>query len=190
MATVEIEEGQLRLLQAGYATLDKLYSHPEHGMDVKKILKKLDPNARIPEIDAAAPHVARMEKLENELTELKGNLTKGYEDYQRGQDWAKAREEFRLTDEGLTAAQKIAEDQKLTPRAAAALAVHEAPRPVEPSGFSPQGWDLFGTAGGTADEQADMKALLEDPDQWFDRTAGKMFSDAKRAGRLPVGFAA
>jgi hypothetical protein len=190
MATIEVEEAQLALLQRAYGVLDKLYSHPEHGMDVKKILKKLDPTARIPEIDAAAPHVAKIEALEKKLNDLEGNLTKGYEDYQRGQDWTKAREEFGLTDEGLTAAQKIAEEQKLTPRAAAALAVHDAPKPIEPSGFSPNGWDLFGIAGGTADEQADMKALLEDPDGWFDRTAAKHFSDAKRAGRLPVGFAA
>lgn len=185
----EIDDGQLALLQRAYTVLDRLYTDPEHGMEVKKILKKIDPKARIPEIDAAAPHVAQIAALEKKLNDLEGNLTKGYEDYQRGQDWTKAREEFGLTDEGLASAQKIAEEQKLTPRAAAALAVHDAPRPVEPSGFSPQGWDLFHNSG-TADEQADMKALLDDPDAWFDRTAAKHFSDAKRAGRLPVGFAA
>lgn len=190
MATVEIEEDQLKLLQLARSNLAALWDHPEVGMEAKKLFKKINPKFPIPEIDAAAPHVAEIDKLRKDLDDLKGNLTKGYEDYQRGNDWAKAKDEFQLTDEGLANAQKIAEEHKLTPRAAAALSVHDAPKPVEPSGFSPAGWDLFGTGSGTAEEQADMKALLEDPDQWFDRTAGKMFNDAKRAGRLPVGFAA
>ena len=187
--TVEIEKSQLALLQGAWKRLDQMLGHPEHGTAAKKLLKKIDPTIKIPDLDAAEPVIAEVEKLRGELTELKTSLTAGYEDYQRNQDWGKAKEEFGLTDEGLAAAKKIAEEQKVPPRAAAALAVHDAPKPVEPSGFSPANWDLFRNSG-TADEQADMKALLDDPDAWFDRTAGKMFSDAKRAGRLPVGFAA
>lgn len=189
MATTEIEESQLALLTAAYNRLSQLYSHPEYGMEVKKIIKKIDPKTNIPEIDAAAPHVARIEGLEKKIDDLVSNLAKGSDDFHRTNDWRAARDEFELTDEGLKAAQKIAEDQKLTPRAAAALARHDAPKPVEPSGFSPNGWDLFRNTGSEAD-QADFKNLVDDPDAWFDRTAARMFSDAKRAGRLPVSFAA
>ena len=189
MATVEVEEAQLQLLTAAYNRLSQLYSHPEHGMEVKRIIKKIDPKTNIPEIDAAAPHVARIDGLEKQLKELTDNLSKGSDDFHRARDWQAAREEFELTDEGMKAAQKIAEDQKLTPRAAAALARHDAPKPVEPSGFSPHGWDLFRNTGSEG-EQADFKNLVDDPDSWFDRTAAKMLSDAKRAGRLPVSFAA
>src|SRR6266404_5948027 len=105
MATVEIEEAQLALLRNAYGLFNDLLSDADEGLNIKKVIKKIRPKMAIPEIDAAAPHVKEIDKLRTELTELKTSLTAGYEDYQRKNDWGKAREEFGLTDEGLTAAQ-------------------------------------------------------------------------------------
>ena len=179
MATVEIEESQLDLLRRSYNLFNAMWTHPEVGMKAKKLLKEMDPKVAIPEIDAAAPHVAKIEALEKKISDLETGLTTGYQQHMLEKDWSAARTEFELTDDGLAAARKIAEEQKLTPRAAAAITVHDTPKPAQPSGFTPSGWNLFGP-GPSEGEQADMKALLDDPDGWFDRTAAKVLSEERR----------
>jgi hypothetical protein len=101
------------------------------------------------------------------------------------------RQEFNLTDEGMARVHKKIQEAHekdgyvLSPRAAAALIVHDTPpKPLEPTGYS-GGWDMF--AGDTEAEKANLKSLIDDPDAWLHREVDKIHREFVGQNRLPIG---
>lgn len=172
----EIDDAQLQTLQAAYTLLNGLYSSPKHGNTFKRLIKEAHPNASIPEIDAAAPYVERLESFE-----------KKFDDYLTKQEERKQDDEFNtairrlresgFTDDGIEAVKKLMVERKIPdPEAAAALFEKQNPAPVEPSTVTPPTWDLSEPAG---DEES-AKLLMEDEDAWGDREAARVLQELKQ----------
>lgn len=188
MAKVEIEESDLKTLANARKLVDDLYNDGKLGMKFKKLLKEKDPSFNIPEIDAAAPHVERLDKMEQTITDLRQQLTNERQDSDLSRSFAAVRREFNLTEEGMDLVKKtMLERKNPDARAVAALLLHEQPpAPVTPNGI--------GTRVGffdhsTEDEKNELQQIVSDPDGWFDRTAAKVIAEERnRARGLPVGM--
>lgn len=187
---VEIEEAQLQALQNAYGLLNKLYGDPKHGMAFKKLLKDHNPNLSIPEIDAAAPHVARLDEIEKttkaELDETKKQLAEFIRKQQEEREEADLESRLRqvktdndLTDEGLEKVKKLMVERKIAdPEAAAALLLRKEPAaPLPPSGFVPRRWN-FGVA---EKDDASAQHLLADPEGWMEEEAARIWSESQAA---------
>lgn len=162
---------------------DSLYEDPELGLSFKELIKKKFPKARIPEIDAAAPHVKRIDELAKSIGEIKELFTSSKKSWDTDREAEKVKGEFSFTDEGMDRVRKRAEDDKIPLRAAAALLIHETPEPVKPSGLS-TGWKMFSPSGDKAADE-DLQRLIKDPDGWMEDMIEKTWNPGQR--RLPVG---
>jgi hypothetical protein len=184
MATVEVEEDQLKLMAQARNLLGRLYGDPKLGTQFKQLLKAHNPNLSIPEIDAARPHVERLDKIEKTTSDAIGALSKKFDDYldkQRERDedadlhgkLGRVRSDFSLTDEGMEKLKKLMVDRNIAdPEAAAALMTRQTPpAPAAPSGFRPDRWNL------TRNTDDSSKHLLDDPEGWMEDEATRVWQE-------------
>lgn len=183
----QIEDATLQAYENLRKLHDALYTDPEIGAQFKGLIKQKFPKVSIPEIDAAAPAMTAVKGLEKKLDDVLGLFKKASTDWKSEKDAASVRSEFSFTDEGMDRVRKRATDDNIPLRAAAALINHETPEPVTPTGLTGTGrWDLFG-ASGDKEKDADLKALVDDPDAWLERQVPKILGEHRNAARLPVG---
>lgn len=188
MAKREIEEADFEVLTRLKGMLDTLYTDPEVGMEMKRLIKRKFPKAAIPEIDVAAPYEKRLEGIEKAIDDIKGLFGSARKSWDDDKAAVAVKDEFGFTGDGMDRVRKIAEEQKLPLRAAAALMVHDQPpAPVAPTGLNGSGrWDLFGPSGDKAADD-DLQSLIKDPDGWLDRAIPKVLAEVKTGRKLPVG---
>jgi len=186
---IVIDKNTAATYQALQQLHDSLYRDPTHGMEFKKLLKKFNPKFSIPEIDAAAPHVESLEALRKELKELKEGLGNEKLESRFDREMKAAAEEFSFTSEGVEKMRKLIKETNekdgyvLSPRAAAAMIAHDTPKPIAPTGFASNRWDMF--ASDDKAEQDDINSLIKDPDAWLDRQIPKILNE-ERAKTQPV----
>lgn len=79
MPLIEVEEGDYAMAAAAKAVLDRLGANPKTRRRLLEVVKEFNPDAAIPELDAAAPleaKIGEMEKaLESKLSALENKLS-------------------------------------------------------------------------------------------------------------------
>ncbi len=163
---------------------DALYTDPELGLSFKEMIKKKFPKVSIPEIDAAAPAMKRIDGIEKAVNEIRDLFKTAKSSWDADKQAEQVKSEFSFTDEGMDRVRKRSEEDKIPLRAAAALLVHETPEPVQPSGISGGRWDLFAPSG-EKDADADLQVLMKDPERWMESVIEKTWNPGRKP--LPVG---
>jgi len=145
MPMVEVDEQQLVALQGTAKTVQAMLNHPKARALLRQAEKEYNPNAVIPEIDAAAPVLAEVKKL-NERLEANEKAQRERDEKAADQaakdrlakQWEKGRADLKsegYTEEGISAIEKLMETEGIANHKAAA-AYHDRlnppPPPVEP----------------------------------------------------------
>lgn len=189
---VQITKADLATLQKSFTLLNKLWDDPEHGGDLKRAAKKVDPSLRIPEIDVAepllAPIRAEMEAFKTQMSEKDAAIAamKQERDDEKALDKLRgtlsdAQKKYRLTDDGMAEVKKIMVERNIAdPMAAAAFVVSEIEpaKPVTGTNFGPSDLNVFGIDGKSAEE--DVKALHENPMKWMDKAVPEILAEFDR----------
>jgi hypothetical protein len=172
VALVEIDETQLGAYQKVTEELNRLLNNPKTRRMVLQAKKTLDPDALIPELDAAEPLRAEQDAISQKLDALQKRLEEAEEkrvERERLQElssvWEKGRSKLRTngyTDEGLQEVEKFMEEKGIADHEVAAAAFERLHPPVEPvRSTGGNRFDLFNADDRTSDH---MKALLNNPD--------------------------
>ena len=148
MATVEVDEEQLRQLTGLQRTVQAIWANPKARKLVQQAQKTVDPNAKTPDLDAEAQILGPVEEIRKEFKDFIAK-TQAEKDEDRKnaelsrirqvQDlgFAKLKGEMKYTDDGLAAVKKLMEDKAiLDPLDAAAIFERDHPpqTPVTPGG--------------------------------------------------------
>jgi cytochrome P450 len=167
MARVEIEEADLKANQTLANTIQAMLRHPEARKRVLEAQKIIQPNAVIPEIDAAKPVTDAIEAMRKEMAEERAARQKEKEEEltaRRVNDfkssWERAKDTVRglytdLNEDGISAIEKMAEERGIADfEAAAALWRRDHP-PATPQAPGGSGWAFF------EDPQDNVKEFME-----------------------------
>ena len=172
MALVEIDEAQLGAYQKVTDELNRLLNNPKTRRMVLQAKKTLDPDALIPELDAAEPIRAEQDALSQKLDALQKRLDEAEEKRAERErlseltaTWEKGRGKLRAngyTDEGLSEVEKFMEEKGIADHEVAAAAFERLHPPVEPvRSTGGNRFDLFSVEDRSSDQ---MKSLLANPD--------------------------
>lgn len=178
---VEIPKAQYDEMMRGVGFLNKLWNDPEHGMAAKRLAKKLNPDARIAELDIVEPTV---KAFDDKLGGLAGTLeavTKRLDDRdQRDKEHTEetkllgeihdAVKKYGLTDDGRDKmVARMKEKGSMDAEAAASWVRDQLPKaePVGHSGLLPSSMNLFGA--GSVSDDASTQLLHQDPIKWQDQ---------------------
>lgn len=189
--TVTIPKSAYDTLTAIKSLMDKAWDSKETGSPLRKLLKQIDPNLKVPEDIAdsvIAPVNARAEAAEKAAKETSERLdkflaeTKDKDDTATlRKDLAAAQKKFGLDDEGLTKVmQRMKDKNNPDVESAAAWVASSAPKPqpISDHGITSLSADLFGTT--KADDQYKELQTGGDPFKpggWFDREANKILNE-------------
>ena len=203
MPLVEVDEAEVQKLKAERdqavahkLLLDKLGSSPKTRRQILSLIKELDPNVQIPELDATKPLEDKIAALEKLVRERGDKEAKESEEQQKRTAAAKAEKHFEdgkkllkkagFTDEGIGNVEKFMADRGLVDyEAALALWEKDHPRdePVMPANFgrdlglfSPpkdNPWaDAVKLPKGRGQDMALRKAQNDEINAWFRETRG------------------
>jgi hypothetical protein len=175
MPTIEVDENEYAGMRNVTAAISKMLAHPEARRLVQQAQKTISPNTVIPEIDAAAPVLARIEALQKELDDERKarseKETKAEED-KRLNDlrsrWDKGRQEAAqagYTKDGLEALEKFMEERGIADHDIAIPAFEKINPPAVPIQSSPNRFDIFNPA--TRENDSALKMLFEGNDEGF-----------------------
>jgi hypothetical protein len=172
MALVEIEESQLGAYQKVTEELNRLLNNPKTRRMVLQAKKTLDPDAMIPELDAAEPLRQEQSALAEKIDQMQKRLEEAEEKRaererltELSKTWESGRNKLRAsgyTDEGLANVEKFMEEKGVADHEVAAAAFERLHPPVEPvRSVGGNRFDLFSADDRSSDH---MKALLGNPD--------------------------
>lgn len=167
---VQVDPARLKQLEGFEAVLNKIGNDKDARALFLQARKKIDPNAVIPEIDAAAPVNAAIETISKKIdTFLEGQAKAEAARKEReavdsfNSNWESTKRAVQdregYFDETIKEIEKLAQERQL-PDFEAAAALWDKNHPPQtlatPSGFGP--WGMFGNAG-SADTEAHQKAM-------------------------------
>lgn len=188
MPLIEVDESEFQNSSAAKQLLDKFASNPKLRPKLLGLIKELNPDAAIPEIDTAAPLRAELDAIKQEFTGTVGELKQMLESSSRKREIEDTinseRRKLRKAgwdDEGIQKVEKIMEERGLVDyEAAAALAEKQMPKPVavEPGDILDQGWNI----AEPTENDTDHQLLLKNPRQ-FQMQEVRKFLAEKRASR-------
>lgn len=190
MALREVDEAEYAALQGVHGVVAKMMANKASRELVLKARKVIDPNASIPEIDAAEP-------VKGELTEIRG-LVQSLNDRldkdatQRAEADQIARFQNKWADQeadlrrggwrpaGIKAVREFAEEHGITDLSIAADAWQVRNPDPAPSTTSNGAWDMFSGSSDKADTYVDdlMKAGGDDPRR-VDREIADILRDVR-----------
>lgn len=189
MAMREVSEEEYTVLTRAKNLLDRVWNDPEDGLNFKKKVKNLIPNAIIPEVEAANQTALekRFAKEAEERAAIAGRLDKWEsarkdekEEGELSKTLNKVKSDFRFTDEGMDlVVSRMKEKNNPDAEAAAAwvLAQDKKNAPISKSNYSPASMNLFGAGK----EDAMWADLNKDPVAFFDAKTAEIlngFADA------------
>lgn len=122
------------------ALYQKLLANPETRVEQLKLFKKLNPQAAIPEIDAAAPVVKEVEDLRKQLVSMQKKLEDEKLDGKVQTTINRLKTERGFTDEGMQAIIKLAAEKSIPDLEVAADHYERhlpKPDPVIDTGYQP-----------------------------------------------------
>ena len=161
--------------EAAFTLLNSLMSNPETRRQTQMMVKKINPKASIPEIDAALPVMAELQKTNKVVEELRAELMK--RDVQS--EISKSHKSLRnkgYSDDGIEKIEKLMTDRGIADyEAASALfdRMNPAPSPTAPS-YVGQRFMETGTD--------DFKRFMKSPESWVEEETGRALADF-RSGR-------
>ena len=195
MALIEVDENEAQAGAAAKLLLDKVANNPETRKGLLKLIKQINPNASIPELDTAAPILSEMEAMrkayDEKMAALEAKLAQKEDVDNFTKEVEKHRNKLRRegwTDEGIAEVEKVMETRGFVDYdAAAALVEKQRPKeePVAKDGVDFAFGDL-GWRPPKASEQDDARALLfsdRSGDAFMKREVGAFLQERKRAGR-------
>jgi|SRR5215469_2133397 len=173
MPLVEIEDSELTTLKQAKALLDRFGGDPKTRSQLMALVKQVNPNAVIPEIDAKNEVLAEIKKRDEQLAALR----KEVEDDKAARaeverkakvdgsisDGRKFLRDAGYTEDGIKGIEDLMDKRGVADYEAAAALFEKsnpAPEAVAPADFS-RSWD-FAKPG----EDEDHKLLLKDPKQF------------------------
>lgn len=188
MPLIEVEESDFQNSSAAKQLLDKFASNPKLRPKLLGLIKELNPDAAIPELDAATPLREELDALRKEVTgtvgELKELLETGTRKREVEDTINSERRKLRKSgwdDEGIQKIESLMQERGLTDyEAAAALVEKQMPKPavVEQGDILDHGWNIA-----TPDEKdTDHQLLLKNPVA-FQKQETRKFLAELRAGR-------
>lgn len=193
MATVEIEESELAQYKGIAQTLQTWMNNPKARQKILEARKEIDPNAVIPEIDAAKPINEAMSKLDEKLTAFEKRLDEdktAREDAKKLAElntrWESGRQTLRskgYTEEGIKKVEELMEKEGIANHDAGAAYYDRLNPPEEPIAPSNSGFDLLmSTMNPNATDdaaKASQEALFKNPDAWADNMVREVHRDYK-----------
>lgn len=185
MAKIEIEESEFHDNQKLKETVGKMLKHPDARRLVLQAQKTIDPNANIPEIDAAKPVLDAVGAIQKEFADFRKEITdqRTKDEHDNRLTALKDRMEagrsrlrqMGVTDEGLKGVEALMEERGIIDHDIAWTyfeKMNPSPTPVETAGHM---FNLFEAPGDNADEN--MKKLLATKGE-DDLTLNKMIAGA------------
>ena len=187
MAAVEIDETELAGARQLAGTVNAIMGNPKSRRMMQEAYKIANPNAVIPEIDAAKPIMDEVSAVREELAALRKGMTDDKDAREAASararmetTWESGRRKLRAqkyTDEGLASVEKLMEDRGIADHeAAAALWERHNPPPAPTTGDGRSKFDIFNP---THREDLDVKSLLENPDAFADRMTRQVLSEMR-----------
>ena len=188
MPLIEIEEEEAKTAVAAKALLDKFYTNPKTKQKLLSLVKDLNPDAPIPELDIQSSLKAELDAFRSEVggtvKELKEALTTDKRN--REVDTLISRERAKLRkdgwdDEGISKIEKVMEERGVVDYdMAAAFVEKQMPKPesVNNGYLADNGWNI----AAPADDDTTHKGWLANPRKQSQIEVQKFFSEL-RAGR-------
>lgn len=169
MATVEIDEAELRRYQHLGHTLSTILKNPKAKRLVQQAHKMVDANAVTPELDQEAVIAEPIGAVEKKLDTFIEETRKDREDRDKNErlnalktqhaDGISKLRRDGWTEEGIKGVEKLMEDKGLLDPMDAAAIFEKANPPQLPA--TPSGSGAWNFAEGVTDDQADLKKLLD-----------------------------
>lgn len=172
MPMIEIDENEYRDLMQTKAlktTVEQMMANPAARRKLLEARKAVDPNAAIPELDAAAPVEAAVTEVKTEFAALRKELAEEKAEREKEKNlnalnsrWEKGRADLRAqgyTDEGIAEIEKVMEAEGIANHAAAAAYYDRLHPPAEPVVPTSNKFDIF-----AAPKKDDVMKLLHDGD--------------------------
>ena len=189
MAIVEIDEREFLAHKTVTESVNKLLANPKTRRKLLELQKEVNPDASIPEIDAAAGVREEMEQIRKQNADLLAEMraerdaraaaeseAKGRRSIEAGRDKLRQRG---FTDEGIGAVEKLMMDTGTADYELAADAFERRQPPPEP--IRGGGGTAFGMFDPDVRGSDELKAMMSNPD---DSTAlNKIVNDTLRAAR-------
>ena len=168
MALIEVDEDEIRTASAAKALLDKFSTDPRTRAKLLGLVKDLNPNAVIPELDQPAEMRRELSGATSALEEKLARLEKELETRDKHAEvhglLERERNKLRKAgwdDEGIDTIEKTMQERGFVDYEAAAALVEKAQRKAEPVGLeaysSDRGWNLTAPADGEGDQSAGFK---------------------------------
>lgn len=189
--TVEISKSELDQLRRAVSVFDGLWTDKDHGLELKRMMKKKYPESKIPDLETievvTKPYDEKISKQEEKVSKLEERITKwetdqknSHEESQLKQDIDRAIDKYKLSAEGKDKMiARMKEKNNADAEAAAAwVASHQPkPKPVTASSYSPQAMNLYGSK-----EKVDEWELLHtDPTKFEDMQIAKVLEEFNSA---------
>lgn len=192
MPMVEIDENELTQFKSLSAAVNGWMGNPESRRKILEAQKIVNPNASIPELDAAKPINDAVTALSKQIDDMRSDIAKEREE----RDTAKRNGEFQAkwnrgrqqlvdtgyTLEGVEKVEKLMEERGIADHDAGAALFEKLNPPEEPIMPQNSGFDMMTqafTPGADASAEADRKALLENPDAWLNGAVSKTLKDIR-----------
>ena len=189
MSLIEVDEDEIRTASAAKALLDKFSTDPRTRAKLLGLVKDLNPNAVIPELDQPAEMRRELSGATSALEEKLARLEKELETRDKHAEvhglLERERNKLRKAgwdDEGIDTIEKTMQERGFVDYEAAAALVEKAQRKAEPVGLeaysSDRGWNITAPAEGEGDQSAWFKG----PGAWKSASNAEVrkFFDEKR----------
>ena len=187
----EVEESELQVLRNSKLLLDRFGADPRTRAKLMELVKIINPNVVIPEVDAKTEVLKEVEVARKELADFKKQVedekaeaTKQKSKAELDRMIADGRAKLHgdgYTDEGITAIEKLMNERGIANYdAAAALWEKEQPKiePVTPTDFG-KAWNF----AKPDEKDEDHKLLLKDPKLFQQRQIQKFMTEQRAGGR-------
>ncbi len=192
MAAVEIDEVELLRLRKQDQTVHALMQNPKSKKKIFEAYKEHDPNVRIPELDAEEAVKAPVNKLTEQVEALQKQIADDKAEREKNEKLstlsgnvergkAKLRQSG-WTDEGIAEVEKVMTERGILDVEVAAAFYEKQHPPQAPA--TPRGQGSWGFVEGVADDEKDLKTMLESKGQnemLADQMARKVLNEFRGA---------
>lgn len=193
MPQIEIDESELSGLRQLQQTVQKWMGNPAARQKILEAQKTINPDAVIPEIDAAKPIKDAMDKLDQRFSDFEKRLNEDKEEREKAKKlselnsrWEKGRNVLRdqgYTAEGIEKIEKLMEERGIADHDAGAALFDRLNPPEQPIMPDNSGFGMLTeafTPSGDANAEADRKLLFDNPDAWLNKTLTDTFKDIRK----------
>lgn len=192
MANVEIDENELMNYRQIAGAMQKMLAHPQTRRKILEAQKTINPNAVIPEIDAAAPINAALQAVNEEVKSVRKLTEDMLASAEKDKTmrvleakWETGRSAARragYTAEGIEALEKFMEDNGVAEHVIAMPAFERLNPPA--SSVKPSGSHFEMLQNSLATGEDDTKLLLEGNDrQFLNKRISQALSDVRSGNR-------